>query len=233
MFCSASPSRTYERPIVYCALGTVCRNTRPFASPTALPPNDRHLLSLPSARPTGLSRNQNSPRPKVFSFLYFYSTKLFTYSSVAQSLCLIMHGLPNTTECEGTSTFTKLLGAISTSSPMVIFPTMAALMPIQTLSPIVGQPFRGPLFACPITTPLCMLQLRPILALLLMVILYAWPIYTPPHLVICCYFQPSSICPYTEQDFIQKPHWQKRNHRCFTIKRMKDSKINFRFATIA
>lgn len=65
-----------------------------------------------------------------------------------------MQGLPNTTECEGISTFTKLLGAIITSSPMVIFPTIAELIPIQTLSPIVGQPLREPLFACPITIPL-------------------------------------------------------------------------------
>lgn len=63
---------------------------------------------------------------------------LFTYPSVAQSLCFTMHGLPNTTECEGMSIFTKLLGAISTSSPIVTFPTIAELMPIHTLSPIVG-----------------------------------------------------------------------------------------------
>ena len=56
---------------------------------------------------------------------------------------------------------------------MVTFPTIAELIPIQTLSSIIGQPLREPLLACPITTPLCMLQLRPILALLLMVILYA------------------------------------------------------------
>lgn len=102
-----------------------------------------------------------------------YSTMLFTYPSVAQSLCFIMQGLPNTTECEGTSTFTKLLGAIITSSSIVIFPTTAELIPIQTLSPITGYPFREPLLACPITTPLCMLQLRPNLALPLIVILYA------------------------------------------------------------
>lgn len=79
---------------------------------------------------------------------------LFIYPSVAQSLCFITQGLPNTTECEGIFTFTKLFGAISTSSPMVIFPTTAELIPIQTLSPIIGQPFREPLFACPITIPL-------------------------------------------------------------------------------
>ena len=67
-----------------------------------------------------------------------YSTILFTDPSVAQSLCFTMHGLPNTTECEGISIFTKLLGAISTSSPIVTFPTIAELMPIHTLSPIVG-----------------------------------------------------------------------------------------------
>lgn len=67
-----------------------------------------------------------------------YSTMLFTYPSVAQSLCFITQGLPNTTECEGMSIFTKLLGAISTSSPIVTFPTIAELMPIHTLSPIVG-----------------------------------------------------------------------------------------------
>ena len=98
---------------------------------------------------------------------------LFTYPSVAQSLCLIIQGFPNTTECDGMSTFTKLFGAISTSSPIVTFPTIAELIPIQTLSPIVGQPFPEPLSACPITIPLCMLQLQPNLALQLMVILYA------------------------------------------------------------
>lgn len=67
-----------------------------------------------------------------------YSTMLFTYPSVAQSLSFTMHGLPNTTECESMSIFTKLLGAISTSSPIVTFPTIAELMPIHTLSPIVG-----------------------------------------------------------------------------------------------
>ena len=102
-----------------------------------------------------------------------YSTILFTYPSVAQSLCFIIHGLPNTTECDGMSTFTKLFGAIKTSSPIVTFPTIAELIPIQTLSPIVGQPLREPLLACPITIPLCMLQLRPIFAPLLMVLLYA------------------------------------------------------------
>lgn len=54
---------------------------------------------------------------------------------------------------------------------MVTFPTIAELIPIHTLSPIVGQPLWEPLFACPITIPLCMLQLLPILALPLMVIL--------------------------------------------------------------
>lgn len=79
---------------------------------------------------------------------------LFIYPSVAQSLCFIIHGLPNTTECDGMSTFTKLFGAISTSSPMVTFPTIAELMPIHTLSPMTGYPLRAPLFTCPITTPL-------------------------------------------------------------------------------
>lgn len=65
-----------------------------------------------------------------------------------------MQGLPNTTECDGMSTFTKLFGAISTSSPIVTFPTITELMPIHTLSPIVGQPLRLPLFTCPITIPL-------------------------------------------------------------------------------
>ena len=55
---------------------------------------------------------------------------LFTYPSVAQSLCFITQGLPNTTECEGISTFTKLFGAIKTSSPIVIFPTITELIPI-------------------------------------------------------------------------------------------------------
>ena len=39
-----------------------------------------------------------------------------------------MQGLPNTTECDGMSTFTKLFGAIKTSSPIVIFPTITELI---------------------------------------------------------------------------------------------------------
>lgn len=52
-----------------------------------------------------------------------YSEILLTYPSVAQSLCFITQGFPKTTECDGTSTLTKLFGAISTSSPIGYFST--------------------------------------------------------------------------------------------------------------
>ena len=60
------------------------------------------------------------------------------------SLCLITHGLPNTTEWDGTSQFTYEFGAISTSSPIVTFPTMQAFIPIHTLLPILGTPLLPP-----------------------------------------------------------------------------------------
>lgn len=72
---------------------------------------------------------------------------LLIYPRVALSRGFMMHGLPKTTEWEGTSTFTKLQGAMSTSSPMVMFPTIAALIPIHTWLPITGVPFRAPRFA--------------------------------------------------------------------------------------
>ncbi len=76
---------------------------------------------------------------------------------------------------------------------MVIFPTIAAFIPIQTLLPIVGTPLRLPLFVCPITTPLCILQLHPIFALGLIVILYACPKYKPPpNLIYRTKFQTST-----------------------------------------
>ena len=51
-----------------------------------------------------------------------------------------------------------MFGAIKTSFPIEIFPTIVALTPIQTSLPIVGAPFLTPLFSCPIVTPLCILQ---------------------------------------------------------------------------
>lgn len=69
-----------------------------------------------------------------------------------------MQGLPYTTECGGMSVLTNELGAIITSSPIVIFPTTTAPTPIHTLLPIMGVPFRFPLLSCPIVTPLCILQ---------------------------------------------------------------------------
>ena len=62
---------------------------------------------------------------------------------------------PNTIECEGISILTKEFGAIMTSSPIFMLPTITAPTPtpIHTLLPIVGVPFRLPRVSCPIVTP--------------------------------------------------------------------------------
>lgn len=41
-----------------------------------------------------------------------------------------------------------------TLSPILIFPTIAELIPIHTRFPIIGAPLLLPLFSLPITTPL-------------------------------------------------------------------------------
>lgn len=75
----------------------------------------------------------------------------------------MVQGFPKAIEFEGMSWLMKELGAMRTFDPIVILPTITALTPIQTLSPMVGTPFRGPRFSCPIVTPLWMLQFLPIL----------------------------------------------------------------------
>lgn len=69
------------------------------------------------------------------------------YCSVAFSLFFTIQGFPNTIEWEGMSRFTYVLGAIKTSSPIEIFPTIVELTPIHTSSPIVGVPSLIPLFS--------------------------------------------------------------------------------------
>ena len=72
---------------------------------------------------------------------------------VAFSLEWIVAGFPITTECDGTSKLTKVLGAINTSSPIVTLPTTVEFALIHTRLPIVGTPFRFPLISLPIVTP--------------------------------------------------------------------------------
>ena len=91
-----------------------------------------------------------------------YQTVLSIYPSVAFSLLMIFAGLPTTIEWLGTSKFTKVKGAIKTSDPIVIFPTITALVPIQQLSPIFGTPALFPRFSCPIVTPVAILLFFPI-----------------------------------------------------------------------
>ena len=81
---------------------------------------------------------------------------------MAFSLGIILAGFPITIELLGISIFTYDSGAISTLLPMLIFPTITALAPIQTLSPIVGHPAFLPLLVFPIVTPWAMLTLLPI-----------------------------------------------------------------------
>ena len=83
---------------------------------------------------------------------------------------MILAGLPTTIEWSGTSKFTKLKGAIKTSDPIVIFPTITAFVPIQQLSPIVGAPALFPRFSCPIVTPVAILLFFPITAFGLIII---------------------------------------------------------------
>ena len=67
---------------------------------------------------------------------------------------------------------TKELGAIKTLLPIFIFPTITALVPIHTSSPITGVPFLLPLFSWPIVTPVAILQFFPIITFGLIVIKY-------------------------------------------------------------
>lgn len=90
-----------------------------------------------------------------------------------------MHGLPKTIEWSGTSQFTYEFGAIKTSLPTWIDPTIVAFTPIHTLSPITGVPLRFPRFSCPIVTPLCRFIFLPKTAFGLIVMQYAWPKYNP------------------------------------------------------
>ena len=50
-----------------------------------------------------------------------------------------------TIESLGTSKFTNAPGAIKTLSPILILPTTIEFVPNQTLLPIEGAPFFGPL----------------------------------------------------------------------------------------
>ena len=102
-------------------------------------------------------------------------TLLFIYPFVALSLYFTIHGFPKTTLWLGTSQFTKVLGAINTSSPIWICPIIVALTPIQTSLPMMGAPFLLPRFSCPIVTPLWILQLQPMIASELIVIQYTCP----------------------------------------------------------
>ena len=70
-------------------------------------------------------------------------------------------GFPITIECDGTSKFTNVNGAIRTSSPIFIFPTITEFVPIQTLSPILGHPFLFPLFSLPLVHPAAILIFLP------------------------------------------------------------------------
>ena len=89
---------------------------------------------------------------------------------------MIFAGFPITIEWSGTSKLTYDNGAINTSLPILIFPIKIEFAPIQTLFPITGVPFLFPLFSCPITTPVAILQLSPILTLGLIIILPSCPI---------------------------------------------------------
>ena len=59
------------------------------------------------------------------------------------------------------SKFTKLNGAINTSFPIFMLPTITAFVPIQQLSPIIGVPFRLPRFSRPMVTPVARLIFFP------------------------------------------------------------------------
>ena len=111
-------------------------------------------------------------------FLYYYIF-LLIYPSVALSLLIILPGFPITIEWSGTSKLTYELGAIKTSFPILILPTITALVPIHTSLPIIGVPFLLPLFSCPIVTPTAILQLSPIIALGFIITGPLWPIYNP------------------------------------------------------
>ena len=76
-------------------------------------------------------------RAKPLNKLIIYQTVRLIYPIVAFSLLMILAGLPTTIEWSGMSQFTKLDGAIRTSEPIVILPTIIALVPIQQLSPIL------------------------------------------------------------------------------------------------
>ena len=58
-----------------------------------------------------------------------------------------------TTEWLGTSKLTNVLGAINTSSPIIIFPTIVEFALIHTLFPMVGTPALFPLTSLPIVIP--------------------------------------------------------------------------------
>ena len=75
-----------------------------------------------------------------------------------------------TNEFGGTLKFTKEFGQICEFLPIVIFPTQTALVPIQTLSSIVGHPFFFPSEICPIVTPGLRLQLLPMVTFPFMII---------------------------------------------------------------
>ena len=68
------------------------------------------------------------------------------YPSTGLFFAMIVAGFPITRELSGISVFTNEFGAINTLFPTFIFPTITEPVPIQTLSPIVGQPFKLPLF---------------------------------------------------------------------------------------
>jgi len=83
---------------------------------------------------------------------------LFIYPSVAFSFLIIFAGFPIAIEFEGMSAFTNELGAIKTSFPIFIFPTITEPVTIQTLSPNIETPLCFPLLACLIVVKWAMLQ---------------------------------------------------------------------------
>jgi hypothetical protein len=85
--------------------------------------------------------------------VYYLKSVWSMYPLVASIFGTMTAGFPITRQLEGTEMLTNALGAIITLSPILILPTITALVPIQTLLPIFGVPMFFPRLVCPIVTP--------------------------------------------------------------------------------
>lgn len=107
------------------------------------------------------------------------------YLLVGLSFCgIICLGLPITIELSGTSKFINAPGAIKTLFPIFTFPIIIEFAFIQTLSPIIGVPWRLP-EAFPINVPCEMLKFLPIIVSGLTTMVPKWTMRKPGAIFVC------------------------------------------------